>query len=58
MSPEVMESIALEITKIRMKKKSDADFMYEDDDAFNWAITYALALEHVKDAANKINFND
>lgn len=53
-----MESIALEITKIRMKKKSDADFMYEDDDAFNWAITYALALEHVKDAANKINFND
>ncbi|MEG1155102.1 MAG: hypothetical protein RSD94_04445 [Acinetobacter sp.] len=58
MSPEIIEAIALEITKIKMAKKSDADFLYEEDDASNWVLTYSLALKDVEEAASEINWEN
>lgn len=58
MSPEIIEAIALEITKIKMAKKSDADFLHEEDDASNWVLTYSLALKDVEEAASEINWEN
>lgn len=55
MSPQTMEAIALEITKQRMKIRSQNDIMHNEDDAHNWVITFALALSEVKEEASQLN---
>lgn len=55
MSPQTMEAIALEITKQRIKIRSVNDIMHDEDDAYNWVITFSLALEQVKKEASQLN---
>lgn len=53
-----MEAIAIELTKQRIKLKSQKDFMCDEDDAFSWVITYAVALQQVKEAAKEISWEE